>query len=174
MNIQRLLLICSCALVIAGCNSQDEKPVLPKVTYVIQPTNVGPGVRDDAEIKLAEAARSVSSSLNELAELQSAMHRGVKLPRQPNPAHIGMANIASVDWVGPVEPLLQKVAQASHYRLRVLGRRPDQRRPHAIPTIVAVNKKDEKRMWLFCQKSMLLNCVTFGDNDICRNGSQFY
>jgi defect in organelle trafficking protein DotD len=42
----------------------------------------------------------------------------------------------SVDWAGPVEPLLLQIAKISQYRLRVLGVRP------AIPVMITMNVKD--------------------------------
>ena len=91
---------------------------------------------DAAETKLAEAASAVSHSLNQLAQIEKAMHPPMHLPHPQNPARLGMANLASVDWTGPVEPLLRKLAKATHYRLRVLGNTP------AIPVIVNVTKHD--------------------------------
>ena len=88
------------------------------------------------EAALAEAAVSVSSSLSKLAEIQQAVHPQAKLPEPPNAAKIGMADLASVDWIGPIEPLVRKIASASHYKLRVLGHAP------AIPIIVSVTAKD--------------------------------
>lgn len=85
---------------------------------------------------LAEAAVSVSTSLSKLAEIQQAVHPQARLPEPPNAAKIGMADLASVDWTGPIEPLVRKIASASHYKLRVLGHAP------AIPIIVSVTAKD--------------------------------
>lgn len=59
------------------------------------------------------------------------------MPPPPDPAAVGMADLASVDWSGPVEPLLQKLACASCYRLKVLGRRP------AIPAIVTITEENK-------------------------------
>ncbi len=39
----------------------------------------------------------------------------------PNPASYGMAQQVSIDWSGPVEPLLKQLANASGYRLRSIG-----------------------------------------------------
>jgi len=91
---------------------------------------------DIAEVKLAEAATSVSHSLQQLAAIEMATHPTAKLPTPPNPGQIGMAQLVSVDWTGPCEPLLKKMAKISRYRLRVLGVRP------AIPAIVSVSVKD--------------------------------
>jgi len=59
------------------------------------------------------------------------------LSRPINPARYGMANLASVDWIGPVEPLLQKIAAVTHYRLRVIGRSPP------VPVIVTIDVNDK-------------------------------
>lgn len=91
---------------------------------------------DAAQIKLAEAATSVSHSLEQLAAMEKAVHPSIKLPAPPNPTSIGMAQLASVDWNGPVEPLIRKIAAATHYRVRVLGR------PLAIPPLVSISAKN--------------------------------
>jgi defect-in-organelle-trafficking protein DotD len=91
---------------------------------------------DDAEIKLAEAAVSVSKSLDSLAEIEKAAHPCVRLPPPIDGCRIGLGCCASVDWVGPVEPLVRRIAEASHYCVRVIGKDP------AIPVIVSVNSKN--------------------------------
>lgn len=95
------------------------------------------GMHDDAEVKLVEAASSVSHSLDQLASIERAMYPHLSLPQPENPAAIGMQHLASVDWNGPAEPLVEKIAQASNYRLRVLGHNP------GIPVIVSVTKKNQ-------------------------------
>lgn len=92
--------------------------------------------REDTSLILAESAISVSQSLSHLAEIQRAVHPHDKLPPLPDPVSIGMAGNASVDWAGPVEPLVQKIARATHYKVRVIGRRP------AIPIIVSITAKN--------------------------------
>ncbi|MCL5261667.1 MAG: DotD/TraH family lipoprotein, partial [Gammaproteobacteria bacterium] len=47
-----------------------------------------------------------------------------------------MDKIASIDWSGPVGPLVKKIATASNYKLRVLGT------PPAIPILVSISAKD--------------------------------
>lgn len=104
-----------------------------------QPPLPARGINDPnqaAQIKLAEAAASVSQSLNQLAALEKAVHPTAKIPAPPDPASIGMAKLASVNWTGPVEPLIRKIAAATHYRVRVVGRRP------AIPALVSVNAQN--------------------------------
>lgn len=91
---------------------------------------------DDATIKLAEAATSISNSMLEMA-------RVVKVVNPPNkdnvlaiPNAYNLQTRASVDWSGPIEELTARIAKAAHYRLRVLGREP------AIPVLVSTNVKD--------------------------------
>lgn len=89
---------------------------------------------DDAEIKLAEAAVSVSKSLNNLSAIERAENPCVRMPCPfVGP---GLCCLASIDWVGPIEPLLMRIADATGYRLRVLGREP------AIPAIVSITARD--------------------------------
>ncbi len=93
-------------------------------------------VPDPSAAKLAEAATSVSHSLQRLAEIETATHPGATLPPPPNPSIIGMDQLISVDWTGPVEPLLKRIAKSSRYRVRLLGI------PPAIPIIVSVTTQD--------------------------------
>ena len=110
---------------ISGCVSE------PKVTIVSSPT----GTRA-AETKLADAADSVSKSLRELAEIERATHPQAKLPSPVEPDLIGMGQLASIDWSGPIGPLVKKIADAAHYKVHVLGSNP------AIPILVSISAKD--------------------------------
>jgi defect-in-organelle-trafficking protein DotD len=89
-----------------------------------------------ADNSLAEASYSVSRSIVDLAETTQAAHPTPNLTPPPSPASYGMGGMTSIDWSGPIEPLVQQLAKASNYRLRVLGRTP------AIPVIVTVNTKN--------------------------------
>jgi defect-in-organelle-trafficking protein DotD len=85
---------------------------------------------------LAEASFAVSHSIVDLAETAQAAHPLPNIPPPPSPASYGMGGLTTVDWSGPVEPLLNHIAIASNYRLRVLGTAP------AIPVIVTVYEKN--------------------------------
>ncbi|OGT37353.1 MAG: hypothetical protein A3F12_06235 [Gammaproteobacteria bacterium RIFCSPHIGHO2_12_FULL_38_14] len=87
-------------------------------------------------ISLAEASYSVSRSIVDLAETAQAAHPLPSLAPPPSPATYDMAGLASIDWSGPVEPLIKQIAKAADYRVRVLGTRP------AIPIIVTVYVKN--------------------------------
>lgn len=85
---------------------------------------------------LAEASYSVSRSIADLSETAQAAHPLPELEAPPSPASYGMGGVTSVDWSGPVEPLLQQIARASDYRVRVLGT------PPGIPVLVTVYAKN--------------------------------
>lgn len=91
---------------------------------------------DDASIKLAQAANSVSDSLIELARIEKVT-KPVSNDLKTIPYAYNLQPHASVDWSGPAEELVQKVAKTSHYRLRVLGTKP------AIPLLVSVSMRDK-------------------------------
>lgn len=87
---------------------------------------------DKASIKLAEAANSVSRSISELARIQAEATPAVKGHQLVDPEQLGLRQSASIDWSGPVEPLVRKISSAIHYRVRVLGTKP------AVPVIISL------------------------------------
>lgn len=89
-----------------------------------------------AEIELANAADSVSNSLQELAAIEKATHPQAKIPSPVEPDMIGMGQLASIDWSGPIGPLVKKIADAAHYKVHTLGNQP------AIPILVTISAKD--------------------------------
>jgi len=91
---------------------------------------------DPAVVQLAEAATSVSQSLFQLAAVEKAASPH-KLEKLPDPSSYGMDNLVSVDWTGPVASILQRIANVSHYKLRVLGTEP------SIPVVVSVDAENE-------------------------------
>ncbi len=91
---------------------------------------------DDASIKLAEAANSVSSSLIELARIEKES-KPSRFPK--NLINVTTYNLearASLDWSGPVEELVVRLANASFYKTRILGHAP------AVPVLVNISAND--------------------------------
>ena len=91
---------------------------------------------DNSSASLAEASYAVSRSLVSLSETAQAAHPLPNLEPQPSPASYGMAGLTSIDWSGPVEPLVRQMARVADYRVRILGR------PPAIPVMVSVYDKN--------------------------------
>lgn len=119
---------------LVGCASTEANTSVPVIT--INSDGNDTSTKDNTQTELANAAVSVSGSLEQLAEIEKADHPASKLPTPPNPASIGMGALASVDWTGPIQPLVQKIASASHYKIRVIGKSP------AIPIVVAIDAKN--------------------------------
>ncbi len=91
---------------------------------------------DAVSNQLAEAATSVSDSLRTLAEVEVAANPKAKPTPPPDPNTLGMGGLASVEWSGPIEPILQKLATASHYKFKIIGRQP------SIPVIVTISARN--------------------------------
>jgi defect-in-organelle-trafficking protein DotD len=92
---------------------------------------------DDATIKLAEAAVSVSDSMHEMARVEKVILPPNKDNTLTIPNAYNLQARASVDWSGPIEELTARIAKSAHFRLRVLGM------PPSIPVLVSMNVKDQ-------------------------------
>ncbi len=103
-------------------------------TYKKPPTN---GPSDDASIKLAEAANSVSDSMMNMARVEKIILPANKDNTLTIPNAYNLQARASVDWSGPVAELTGRVANAAHFHLRVLGQTP------AIPILISLDLHDQ-------------------------------
>ena len=87
---------------------------------------------DPAEIKIAEAATAVSHAMTTMAEVEQAASAKPDLATPPKPSSYGMGNLASIDWNGPIEPLVKVLAKATKYSFKAYGQEP------AIPIMVTI------------------------------------
>lgn len=92
---------------------------------------------DPSNTSLVEAATSVSNSLENLAATEQAAFHPIGSQSMPDPASYGMGGRASIDWSGPIEPLLQQIAQTVYYRVKIVGHEP------AVPILVTINAKNQ-------------------------------
>lgn len=137
MKIKRIFTLFPIAFLV-GCSSKEQpKFVDLSLKYITTDSAPEPSVDRKAQAQLSETAQAVNQSLQQLSALEIATHPDVKIPEPMNAAAIGMSQQTSIDWTGPVEPLLNKIATASSYKLRVLGVEP------AIPVIVAINAVEQ-------------------------------
>lgn len=123
---KKLLSIClTVILLLTGCTA---------TTFKRPPIN---DPSDDASIKLAEAASSISDSMLEMAKVEKVLFP----PKIDNaltiPNAFNLQNRASVDWSGPIEELTARIAKAAHYRFRAIGKDP------AIPVLISITVKDK-------------------------------
>lgn len=139
MNIKNKLILATplllTALILSGCSSDSKKVVDLNLQYMT--TNSAPvnSIDSSDQAQIAEAATSVGQSLQQLSAIQIATHPGVRMTAPSSPQ--GLAARASLDWNGPIKPLLAKIADASHFRLQVLGSAP------AIPVMVNITSNNQ-------------------------------
>ena len=122
---KKLLMLFFASTFIAGCAS---------VTYKKPPYNKP---SDDASIKLAEAANSVSDSMLQMARIEKVITPPNKDNTLTIPNAYNLQARASVDWSGPIAELASRIAKAAHFRLRILGKEP------AIPVLISLDVQDE-------------------------------
>lgn len=89
-----------------------------------------------AEERLAQAASSISRSLAQLAEIERTTHPQKRMTSPVDPNMVGMGQLVSIDWSGPIGPLARKIARASNYKLNTLGTKP------GVPVLVSISAKD--------------------------------
>lgn len=92
---------------------------------------------DDATIRLAEAATSISDSMMEMARVEKVIIPPAKDNILTIPNAYNLQARASVDWSGPIEELTARIAKAAHYRFRILGKEPP------VPVLISITVKDQ-------------------------------
>lgn len=125
MNYKSLILVVLASALLAGCAS----------TTIRKPPVNNPA--DDATIKLAEAAISVSDSMLEMAKVEKVINPPGRDNVSTIPNAYNLQARASVDWSGPIQELTARIAKAAHYKLRVLGKSP------AVPVLISISVKDQ-------------------------------
>ena len=78
---------------------------------------------DPVGLRLASAADRASAALQTLASVEQARTPGVAIQSVPA-APQELRRSVSVEWVGPIEPLTQKLADRAGYRFHVNGAAP--------------------------------------------------
>ena len=136
MKILKLSMLCL-VLGLAGCS--DSKRVvdlhLSYITAHSAPVNSSDA---NAQAQVAIAATTSSGALEEISAIDAASNPTSPV-QKPWDAHaIGMDQLASIDWNGPVKPILEKIADASAYHVRVIGIEPP------IPVLVIVNANNQQ------------------------------
>lgn len=124
MNAKFLFPLIAC-IGLAACSSDSKNASVDLTLHYITTTSAPQQTIDRyAQSALTEAAVTANHSLERLSSLELAKNPHVVLPKLPNPVTIGLDQHTSIDWNGPAEPLLQKLAASGNYTLHVLGRKP--------------------------------------------------
>lgn len=130
-----LVSLAGTSLLLGGCARTVKNEV--NLRYV--PTSQAPEAMNnnqDTQEQLAEAASSVGKSLQQLSAMQMANTPKPSVP-EIDARNTGMTQTTSLEWYGPVQPLLEKIGRATGYRVHVLGQAP------ATPAIVSISVKNE-------------------------------
>ena len=91
---------------------------------------------DPVVLRLAEAADRAANSLNVLAAAEQNKS-AVELPPLAAGAPIALRRSITVDWVGPVEPIVKKLADRASYSFLVSGKTPE------VPIITNLNVRSQ-------------------------------
>lgn len=86
------------------------------------------------EQELLTAARSVELSLALLARSKEEHNTPLLNTTPLVTPEGGMGGTADIDWTGPIEPLINRLAEMTDYKLKVLGSSP------SIPIIVSISQ----------------------------------
>lgn len=126
------------ALVLAGCASDSKREVDLNLHYMTSANALSSAQADkNAQIEVANAADSVSGSLQQLSAIEQARSAGKYSMPQPAKAQGSLAVRSSVDWNGPAETILGKLASSAGYRFSVIGNRP------SIPVLVNLSENNQ-------------------------------
>ena len=87
------------------------------------------------QVDLSQAAIATSASLEQLADV-TYMSRDFQVsPERLHAADYQMTKLATINWSGPIEPLVRELAHLNHYRLEIFGKEP------ALPVLVHIKRK---------------------------------
>lgn len=122
--IKKFIILLTTSILLISCGGTFKKP----------PVN---DPSDNASIKIAESASSVSNSMLDMAKVEKTILPAGKNNILSIPNSYTLRARASVDWSGPIEELTARIAKAAHFRLLILGKEP------AVPVLISINVKDE-------------------------------
>ncbi len=125
------ILITASVATLAGCANESAREVNLNLKYITANSAPIKTNNEHAQAQIAEASTSIGHSLQQLSAIQMAQHPGIKLPKANNSK--GLSHLASLNWNGPIEPVVSHIAAAAGYHFQVLGRKP------AIPVIININ-----------------------------------
>jgi defect-in-organelle-trafficking protein DotD len=91
-------------------------------------------INNDIAQELVAAAKSVESSLAQLARTQADNTIPLLNTAPLITPEGGMSGTADIDWTGPIEPLVRKLADMTDYKLKILGNAP------SIPIIISITQ----------------------------------
>lgn len=115
---EKQLIIFSLIVLLSGCTAKPEYQL------------------SDVDYQIMRSAASVENSIRTLAAsqdmfAQNAINTDILMTPQG-----GMGGLATLDWSGPIEPLLEQIGEMTNYRVKVFGPIP------VIPVIVTISNRE--------------------------------
>ncbi len=88
------------------------------------------------EQELVAAAKKIETSLSLLASAQEDSNVPLLNTVPLITPEGGMSGTADIDWTGPIEPLVRKLADMTDYKVKILGNSP------AVPIVISISQED--------------------------------
>lgn len=110
------------ATLMTGCSdNSDQKtsddPLLRSIVIKAPVT----ADHEDASYQIAEATKAATNALAKLAKVQRSQHPDYyKTPHQVIKSKV--KGTISLNYIGPIEPLLQKIAKNAHLKFKKMGK----------------------------------------------------
>jgi defect-in-organelle-trafficking protein DotD len=137
----RLWILLALSFMLASCSQQnpDEDKDLIKHSNAELLASIDPkDFQDKTFVRraLIESSISVNQSLEKMAKVEATIHPPKSMASPKNIK--SLSQTVSIDWNGPIEPVLKQLAQTNHYRLKVLGNAP------AIPILISLHADNDR------------------------------
>lgn len=91
---------------------------------------------DPIGLRLASAVDRASAALQTLASVEQARNPAASVQAAPN-APQELRRVVSLDWNGPIEPVVRKLADRAGYKFQILGDTPP------VPIVVTVRSVEK-------------------------------
>jgi defect in organelle trafficking protein DotD len=140
---KKFFIILPLILLLAGCSSDDNKKIVDlNLSYIPTSRTPAPVNTRYEQVQLASAAKSVDGSMNKMASIEMAVYPKAQLAKPFDPKTTGMTQVVSVNWYGPMSQIINKIALATHYKVRTLGAEP------AIVPLVSINMQNQPMAYI--------------------------
>ena len=121
-----------CSRLYKNINNTSSQPSSKQNNYISNNTKTN--IDHDIGSQLVASARSIEKSLATLAAAQEINNIPVLNTAPLLTPEGGMGGTADIDWTGPLEPLLEKIASMADYNLKIMGS------PPPLPIIVSITQ----------------------------------
>lgn len=123
---KKVILVCALSLSVIATSCTD----IPKIDQqlVAEP--------DPISLRLASAVDKASAALQTLASVEQARNPGVQVQAAPY-APQELRRTVSLDWTGPIAPLIRRLADRAGYQVQINGDEPP------TPVVVSIHAQEK-------------------------------